>query len=166
MVVSNPASPSTARTGHRLLVLAGFLAAVAVVAGIGAIGVQGAAAEYDGLERPAWAPPSWLFGPVWSALYMMIAVAGWLVWRRAGFGWPLVAYAAQLALNAVWTPLFFGTGAYGLAFADIIALWVLIAVTVVLFRRVSRAAALLLVPYWAWVGYAAALNLAIWQLNR
>jgi tryptophan-rich sensory protein len=102
---------------------------------------------------------------VWTVLYAMIAVAGWLVWQRVGFGVPLYVYGAQLVLNAIWTPLFFGAGRYGLAFGDICLLWILIAATVVLFRRVHRPAAWLLVPYWAWVTYAAALNFAIWQLN-
>jgi tryptophan-rich sensory protein len=112
------------------------------------------------------APPSGVFGPVWTILYAMIALAGWLAWRRVGFTGPLWIYAAQLVLNAVWTPLFFGFGRYGLAFADIALLWVLVGATVLAFWRVRRAAALLLVPYWLWVTYAAALNLAIWLLNR
>jgi tryptophan-rich sensory protein len=106
-----------------------------------------------------------LFGPVWTVLYIAIAVAGWLVWRRVGWGPALGAYAVQLALNAAWTPLFFGAGAYGLALAEILVMWLAIGVTVVLFWRVSRPAAVMLVPYWAWVTYATALNFAIWRLN-
>jgi translocator protein len=150
---------------NRWLVLVGFLAAVAVAAGVGALGVRGTTSEYNGLEQPGWAPPSWLFGPVWTVLYVMIGVAGWLVWQRAGWGRETAVWAAQLVLNAIWTPLFFGAGRYGLAFLDIVALWLLIGVTVALFWRVSRPAALLLLPYWAWVTYASALNLAIWRLN-
>ncbi len=156
------------RTGHRAgrwWALAAFGLAVTATAAIGALGVQGTAAEYNGLRQPSWAPPSWLFGPVWTVLYAMIAVAGWLVWQRAGRGPALAAFAAQLVLNAIWTPLFFGAGRYGLAFLDIVALWVLIGVTVALFRPISRPATLLLLPYWAWVTYAGALNFAIWQLN-
>lgn len=145
--------------------LAGFVAAVVVTAGIGVLGVDGTSAEYRSLEQPAWAPPSWLFGPVWTALYAMIALAGWLAWRRAGFGPALTVYAVQLGLNAIWTPLFFGAGRYGLALLDIALLWVLIGVTVALFWRIWRPAALLLVPYWAWVSYATALNASIWYLN-
>ncbi|MGS2616964.1 TspO/MBR family protein [Micromonospora sp. LZ34] len=145
--------------------LLGFAAAVFVAAAIGGLGVQGAGAEYAGLEQPAWAPPAWLFGPVWSLLYALIALAGWLVWRRVGFGAALVAWTVQLVLNAIWTPLFFGAGRYGLAFAEIVLLWLAIGVTVVLFHRVRRPAAALLLPYWAWVTFAAALNLAIWRLN-
>jgi translocator protein len=154
--------------GPRWLALAGFLAAVTAAAGIGAWGVRGTTAEYNGLEQPAWAPPSWLFGPVWTVLYVTIAVAAWLVWQRTGAparGAALLAWAVQLGLNAIWTPLFFGAGQYGLALLDIVALWLALTVTVVLFRRVSRPAALLLLPYAAWVTYAAALNLAIWRLN-
>lgn len=146
--------------------LSGFAAAVIVVATIGGLGVSGTAAEYNGLKQPAWAPPSWLFGPVWTVLYAMIAVAGWLAWRRVGFTRPLWLYAAQLALNAIWTPLFFGAGRYGLAFVDIAVLWLLIGATVAAFWRIRRAAAVLLLPYWAWVTYASALNLAIWLINR
>ncbi|MDT0529929.1 TspO/MBR family protein [Micromonospora sp. DSM 115977] len=160
-------SRSAERTGgaRQWWALLGFGAAVFVAAAIGGLGVQGTSAEYASLEQPAWAPPSWLFGPVWSLLYAMIAVAGWLVWRRVGFGPALWAWVAQLVLNALWTPLFFGAGRYGLAFAEILLMWVAIGVTVALFRRVSRPATLLMLPYWAWVTFAAALNFAIWRLN-
>jgi translocator protein len=142
-----------------------FGLAVAAAALIGGLGVAGTAGEYQSLDRPAWAPPSWLFGPVWTLLYAMIAVAGWLVWRRAGWTRALTVYAVQLVLNAVWTPIFFGFGRYGLALLDIAVLWLLIGATVLLFRPVSRAAAWLLVPYWVWVTYATALNAAIWHAN-
>ncbi|WDZ84955.1 TspO/MBR family protein [Micromonospora cathayae] len=151
-----------ARTWWALL---GFGAAVVVAAGIGVLGVSDTSGEYASLRQPAWAPPSALFGPVWSVLYAMIAVAGWLVWRRAGFGPALWVWTAQLVLNAIWTPIFFGAGRYGLAFVDIVVLWLLIAATVALFWRLSRPAALLMLPYWAWVTFAAALNLAIWRMN-
>ena len=142
-----------------------FAIAVAAAALIGVLGVTGTAAEYQNLDQPPWAPPSWLFGPVWTVLYAMIAVAGWLVWRRTGWNRALTVYAVQLALNAIWTPIFFGFGRYGLALADIVVLWVLIGATVLLFRPVSRTAAWLLVPYWAWVTFATALNAAIWHAN-
>ena len=146
--------------------LAAFGAAATAAALLGALAVTGTATEYATLRRPGWAPPSWLFGPVWTVLYAMIAVAGWLVWRRVGFDRSLIPYAVQLVLNAAWTPIFFGLGAYGWALVDIVAMWVAIGVTVVGFRRVSRPAALLLVPYWLWVTFATALNAAIWLLNR
>ena len=142
-----------------------FALAVTAAALIGVLGVTGTSAEYQNLDQPSWAPPSWLFGPVWTVLYAMIAVAGWLVWRRTGWNRALTVYAVQLALNAIWTPIFFGFGRYGLALVDIAVLWVLIGVTVWLFRPISRAAAWLLVPYWAWVSFATALNAAIWHAN-
>jgi tryptophan-rich sensory protein len=145
--------------------LAAFAAAVVITAVIGSVAVTGTAEQYQTLQQPSWAPPSWLFGPVWTVLYAMIAISGWLVWRKAGVGKEIAVYAAQLVLNALWTPLFFGGDLYGVAFADIVALWILIGVTAVLFWRVSRAAAWMLVPYWMWVTFASALNLSIWQLN-
>lgn len=154
------------RSVNPWLALAGFGAAAAFAALLGGLGVAGTASEYQALERPAWAPPSWLFGPVWTVLYVMIAVSGWLVWRRVGWTPALNWYAAQLALNAIWTPIFFGFGQYGLALLDIVVLWVLIGVTVWRFRPVSRPAAALLLPYWAWVSYATALNAAIWLANQ
>ncbi|MBV1849533.1 TspO/MBR family protein [Catellatospora tritici] len=147
-------------------VLAGFVAAVTVVAVVGALAVAQPADDYAALARPGWAPPSWLFGPVWTLLYAMIALAGWLVWRAVGWGPQLVPYAVQLVLNAAWTPLFFGAGQRGVALVDIVALWVAVGVTVLAFRKVSTAAAWLLVPYWLWVTFATALNFSIWQLNQ
>ncbi|MEU4334730.1 TspO/MBR family protein [Micromonospora lupini] len=163
MEISREARPASGRRSR--LALAGFAAAVFVAAAIGGLGVQGTTDEYASLRQPAWAPPSWLFGPVWTVLYALIAIAGWLVWRRVGFSPALWAWTAQLVLNAIWTPLFFGAGQYGLAFAEIVLMWLAIGVTVALFSRVSRVATALLLPYWAWVTFAAALNLSIWQSN-
>lgn len=123
---------------------------------------------YASLKKPAWNPPGWVFGPVWTALYTMMAVAAWLVWKRGGFTvqrGPLTLFLVQLALNAVWTPLFFGLQWPGAAFAEIVLLWVAIGVTLFAFGRVSQVAAWLLVPYLAWVSFAAALNFALWRLN-
>ncbi len=159
-VAHGPRSPSSGWIG-----LAAFGAAAAAAALLGGLGVAGTAIEYASLDRPPWAPPSWLFGPVWTLLYAMIAVAGWLVWRRTGWVTALTVYAVQLALNAVWTPIFFGFGRYGLALVDIVVLWLLIGATIWLFRPISRTAAALLVPYWAWVTFATALNAAIWSAN-
>lgn len=145
--------------------LAVFGLASLVTAAIGGLGVIGTAQEYQSLNQPPWAPPSWLFGPVWTVLYAMIAVSGWLVWQKVGFRKELVAFAVQLGLNAIWTPIFFGAGLYGLAMVEIALLWVAICLTVAWFGRVSKPAALLLLPYWAWVSFAAALNTAIWYLN-
>lgn len=148
--------------------LAAFGAVVAVAALVGGLAASGAASTYQALDRPGWAPPSWLFGPVWTVLYALIAIAGWLVWRRhklVAAHPAMIAYAAQLVLNALWTPIFFAAGRYGLALVDILALWITIGVTIALFWRRSAMAALLLVPYWAWVTFAAALNAAIWRAN-
>lgn len=123
---------------------------------------------FAGLNKPAWNPPGWLFGPVWSALYTMMAVAAWLVWKRGGFAAqrrPLGWFLAQLVLNAVWTPLFFGLHRPGVAFAEILLLWLAIAWTIAAFWRVHRAAAWLLAPYLAWVSFAAVLNGTLWRLN-
>jgi len=155
----------SARRAHPIAGLAVFAVAVAAVAVIGSLSAVSAASDYAALEQPSWAPPSWLFGPVWTVLYVMIAVAGWLVWRRTGWNRALTVYAAQLTLNAIWTPIFFGFGRYGLALADIVAMWILIGATIWLFRPISRTAAWLLVPYWAWVTFATALNAAIWSAN-
>ncbi|GAB2555320.1 TspO/MBR family protein [Kribbella endophytica] len=146
--------------------LAVYAAAVTVAALIGVLGVQGTTEQYAELQQPSWAPPSWRFGPVWTVLYAMIAVSGWLVWRKTGWSKQLVPYAVQLVLNAIWTPLFFGANAIALALIEIVLLWAAIAWTVVTFRQVSRPAAALLLPYWAWTSFAGALNAAIWWLNR
>jgi len=124
---------------------------------------------YQSLEKPPWNPPGWIFGPVWTALYTMMAVAAWLVWRRGGFAAqrrPLALFLAQLALNAAWTPLFFGLHRPGVAFVDIVLLWLAIGATLLAFRAVSRGAAWLLAPYLAWVSFAAVLNFTLWRLNR
>lgn len=147
--------------------LLAFVAAVGAVALAGTLATLGAAATYAGLRGPAWAPPAWLFGPVWTVLYVLIAVSGWLAWR-AGTRLPdgLAAYGAQLALNGFWSPLFFALGWRGAALGVIVLLGAAIAVTMLQFRRRSRAAALLLAPYLLWVLFATALNFAYWTLNR
>lgn len=123
---------------------------------------------YAALVKPAWNPPGWLFGPVWSLLYAMMAVAAWLVWQRGGWALQrraLGLYVLQWALNALWTPLFFGIHRPGLAFADILALDVAVLATLFAFWRVHRFAGLLLVPYALWIAFATALNFTIWRLN-
>lgn len=123
---------------------------------------------YAGLRKPRWTPPNALFGPVWTVLYVMIAVAGWLAWRNRGHAdarAPMAIFIAQLFLNAAWAVIFFGARRIGLAFIDIILLWIAILGCVAEFSRVSVASAVLMTPYLAWVGYAAALNYAIWRLN-
>jgi translocator protein len=123
---------------------------------------------YLALNKPSWHPPAWVFGPVWSTLYVLMAVSAWLVWREGGFarqGRPLTLFLVQLVLNAAWSPLFFGLQRPGVAFVEIIILWLAIAATIVAFRRVHRVAAWLLVPYLAWVSFAAFLNGTLWRLN-
>ena len=122
-------------------------------------------AWYDGLTKPSWNPPSWVFGPVWSTLYLLMGIAAWLVWRRAGFGLPLVFWGLQLVLNALWSYLFFGLQRPDLALVDIGLLLATIVATILAFRPVSPLAAGLLVPYLLWVAFATALNLALWRLN-
>ena len=142
---------------------------VVATAAAGALSAADAAADYQRFDRPAWSPPSWVFGPVWTVLYVMIGLAGWLVWRSSSSRLRTVALGAwlvQLVLNAAWTPLFFGARQFGAAFAEVCALWVAIAVTVVFAGRAAgRPAAALLVPYWLWTTFAAALTFAVWQAN-
>jgi len=123
---------------------------------------------YLGLQRPAWAPPAWVFGPVWTALYALMAAAAWLVWRvraRRGTRHALILYGLQLALNALWPWLFFAWRRGGLAFAEVVVLLGVVGATVFAFARVRRRAAALLVPYLLWVAFASALTLAVWRLN-
>ena len=127
-----------------------------------------AGAFYEQLVRPPWAPPGWLFAPVWTVLYVLMAVAAWLVWRVHGFKEgraALVLFIVQLGANALWTWLFFVWHQGALAFAEVILLWCLIVATAVSFRRLNAVAAVLLLPYLAWVTFAAALTLAAWRLN-
>lgn len=152
--------------GRRLLALIGWLFLCFAAASLGGWFMPGA--WYASLTKPTWNPPSWIFGPVWSALYIMMAVAAWLVWRQGGWGKqrrPLLLFLVQLALNALWTPLFFGLHWQGVAFAEILLLWFAIVSTIAAFWRVHRAAAWLLAPYLAWVSFAAVLNGTLWRLN-
>lgn len=141
---------------------------VLLVAAVAFFGSQfEAGAWYDSLQKPAWTPPDWLFGPVWTFLYALMALAAWKVWiavRRIDLA--LVVYGVQLVLNGLWSYLYFGLQRPDLALIDIVALWFAIVFTIVLFRRRDRLAGALLVPYLLWVTYAAALNAAIWHLNR
>lgn len=120
---------------------------------------------YAALAKPAWNPPSWIFGPVWTVLYVMIALSGFLAWRAAGFGAATALWAAQMAANGLWSWLFFGQKRIDLALGDIVLLLVLILAYIAVVLPRSRPAALLFVPYALWVGFATALNAAIWGLN-
>ncbi|HED4875025.1 TPA: tryptophan-rich sensory protein [Stenotrophomonas maltophilia] len=148
--------------------LLGWAVVTFLAAALGARASISAAEFYAGLALPAWAPPASVFGPVWTLLYALMALAAWLVWRQGGWraATPaLVLYLLQLALNVLWSWLFFGWKQGALAFADILLLLVLIVATVVAFHRVRPAAAWLLLPYLAWVAFASALNYAVWQAN-
>lgn len=147
----------------RYLSLLAFIALVALVALAAGQFMPGP--WYAGLAKPSWMPPNWLFGPVWGVLYLMIAVAGWLVWRTQGAGAALGLWGAQLALNGLWSPVMFGAHSIGLALAVIVAMWLVIAAFIAVSWRPVRWAALLFLPYFAWVSYATALNFAIWRLN-
>jgi translocator protein len=123
---------------------------------------------YAELAKPAWNPPNWVFGPAWTLLYALMAVAAWRVWLRGGWARQKVAlgiFVAQWALNALWTPLFFGLQQPDWAFAEILILLLAILATIRAFWRIDRPAGLLLLPYAAWVAFATALNFAIWRLN-
>lgn len=123
---------------------------------------------YASLMKPAWTPPNAVFGPVWTVLYVLMGVAAWMVWRKAGFSGaalPLVLFMAQLVLNSLWSYLFFGARQPMWAFFEIVVLWVLIVITMLAFWRVRPAAGALLIPYACWVGFASALNLQLWRLN-
>ena len=151
-----------------MLALIGWLLASLVTGGIGALATRNAREFYAGLARPRWAPPGSVFGPVWTALYLMMGVAAWLVWRRAGWAGAtgaLSLYLAQLVCNAAWSWLFFAWRRGAWAFADVVLLVGLIVATVVAFARVHQLAAVLLVPYLGWVVFATALTHALWRAN-
>lgn len=120
---------------------------------------------YAALAKPTWTPPNWLFGPVWTILYVMIALAGWFAWRRRGFSAPVIVWGVQMALNAAWSYLMFGQKNITFALVDIAMLWAAIIAFIALTWRPVPKAAALFVPYAAWVSFATALNFAIWQLN-
>ena len=139
-----------------------------IAAGLGAAASINAGSFYVELIRPAWAPPGYLFGPVWTVLYIMMAVAVWLVWRIEGFEaarWACLLFLTQLVLNALWSWLFFAWQLGLWAFLDIVLLWFVLLATMIAFWQFSAMAAALLVPYLLWVSFAGALNYSIWQLN-
>jgi len=150
-----------------VLALAGWVTVCFGAAAFGALFPPGE--WYDSLRKPSWTPPAWVFGPTWTLLYLLMGVAAWMVWLRGGWRaqrLPLGCFLAQLALNAAWSPLFFGLHRPDLALADILLLWLSIAATLAVFWFQTRLATLLLLPYLAWVTFAALLNLALWRLNR
>jgi translocator protein len=158
--------PNEQRGFRSALALAGWIGLCFLAAAMGGIFLPGE--WYAGLHKPAWNPPNWIFGPVWTLLYIMMAVAAWLVWRRGGFTVQrkaLSLFLTQLLLNLLWSPLFFGLHRPGLAFVDLLLLWLALAATVRAFWRARPSASFLLLPYLAWLTFAGSLNLAICRLN-
>lgn len=148
------------------LALVGFIGLCLLVAASDAAITQSSVhGWYLSLARPPLTPPNWLFGPVWSVLYLAIAVAAWLVWRQEGHRRALQLWGWQLLANALWTPAFFGLHSPGLGLVVMAVLLVLVALTARAFRPLSRNAALLMLPYGAWTLFAAWLNLGFWWLN-
>lgn len=170
-----PSGPErgASRIGHGLA-LAGWIALSLAAGAVGSAGTLSAREFYAGLTRPAWAPPGWLFGPVWTTLYVLMGLAAWLVWRERGAPGTnvsklrargLVLFVAQLVLNALWSWIFFRWRQGAWAFAEIVLLWLVIAAVAGHFVRVRPLAAWLLIPYLAWVTFASALTWAIWRGN-
>lgn len=123
---------------------------------------------YLTLTKPTWTPPGWIFGPVWGILYLSMSVSVWLIWKQRKtqiVKIPLTLYIVQLTLNGLWSWLFFGQQLIGIALIDILLLAAIIAVTIVFFRKISKTAGLLLMPYLLWVCFATALNFEIWRIN-
>jgi benzodiazapine receptor len=153
---------------RQIIGLLGWLALSFAAAAIGAVASAGAGAFYEQLVRPGWAPPGWLFAPVWTVLYALLGIAAWLVWRVDGFKegrTALALFIVQLGANALWTWVFFVWHQGALAFAEIMLLWGLIVATAASFRRLDALAAVLLLPYLAWVTFASALTFSTWRLN-
>ena len=148
----------------------GLVLSLAVCFAVAGIGSFATSPEIGGwyakLKKPAWTPPNWLFGPVWTALYTAMGVAAWLVWKRVGWHAAIALFAVQLALNLAWSFIFFRFHSPGWAVAEIVLLWASIAATAISFAPISKTAAALFVPYILWVTYAAALNFSIWKLNN
>jgi tryptophan-rich sensory protein len=155
-------------TSRQVAGLLGWLVLTFAAAAVGALASARAAEFYQQIARPDWAPPAWLFSPVWTALYLLMGIAAWRVWRAHGFRLgrtALTLYVVQLAANALWSWVFFAWRQGGLAFAEIILLWCLIVATIAAFRPLDRPAAALMLPYLAWVSFATALTFATWRLN-
>lgn len=124
---------------------------------------------YQALNKPEWNPPNWIFGPVWTLLYVLMGISVWIIWKSYGLktaAIPIAFFIVQLILNALWSWFFFGLENVGLAFVDIIALWTFILITLILFWKLNTWSGVLLIPYIAWVSFATILNYNIWQLNK
>lgn len=155
-------------TRNQILGLIGWLCVSYIAAAIGAVASIQAKTFYSQLVQPDWAPPSWVFGPVWTILYGMMGIAAWLAWRSDNHRLQrqaLALFLLQLVFNGLWSWLFFAWHLGAMAFIDILVLWSLIVATILSFWRVRPIAASLLLPYLLWVSFAAVLNYSIWQLN-
>lgn len=153
-------------TTHNILKLLATLGATFVVATIASQFMPGP--WYEQLTKPSWTPPNWVFGPVWTILYAAMAIAAWLVWKGRSLSEvtrPMALFAGQLLLNGLWSYLFFGRQMIGMAFINIVALWLLIILTMIVFWRFNKYAGILFVPYLLWVTYAATLNFGLMYLN-
>jgi benzodiazapine receptor len=163
---SRSASPAV---GIQILGLVVSIAICFAAAGLGAaVTTPQIRGWYTTINKPSWNPPDWIFGPVWSTLYLMMAVSAWLVWRRRGLRavrGPITMFAVQLVLNSLWSVLFFGMQWPGLAAIEIVILWSAILATAIGFWRQSKVAGGLLIPYLLWVSFATVLNVTIWELN-
>lgn len=151
------------------VVLAGLIALCLGVGFAGSLATrQGLLEWYPSLRKPTWNPPSWVFAPVWTLLYVLMAVAAWLCWREVGigYGYWMFVFGFQLLLNLAWSFIFFSARNVELAFFEVVALLVWIGVTVAVFSVITPVAAWLMVPYLLWVTFATCLNWKIWQLNK
>jgi translocator protein len=177
MTTASETSQPVPGTGRSILALVAFLAIAFAVAALGSIAtIQNVEGWYATADKASWTPPNVVFAPVWTTLYVLMSVAAWLVWREhargvAGARRALVTYVVQLVLNAVWTPVFFGlypvigVSALWIGLVIIVALDVAVLVTMLRFWPVRRLAAVLLIPYWAWVLYATTLNASLAVMN-
>lgn len=161
----------TNSTGVRSwIALIGFIAAAFAAAAIGGAATASSVREwYPLLNKPSWNPPGWIFGPVWTALYLMMSVAAWRIWQKRpepGVRYALTLFFVQLALNAAWSLLFFGLRRPDLALVEIVVLWICLFLIQREFWRLDRAAGWLWLPYICWVTFAAGLNTVIVALNR
>lgn len=159
---------TTHATQSTWLSLVAWLAVSLAAGALGGIASANAKDFYAQLAKPSWAPPGWLFGPVWTALYLLMGIAAWLVWRERGHvsaRGALTLFVVQLFVNALWTWVFFAWRSGALAFANIVVLAILIVATMVLFGRIRQASAVLLAPYLAWVLFATALTASVWRDN-
>ncbi|KFU80694.1 TspO and MBR related proteins [Amycolatopsis lurida] len=163
--MSTVPSPPTHHRRLRWQALAGFIAMAAIVGIVAGLAVATRSETHNALARPSWAPPGWLYGPMWSVLLLLVAFAGWFYWRTDGETRGFAFYGVCLLLTLLWTPLFFAGGAHVLALADVVVLDFVVPITMAEFGRRSKLAAWLLVPYLLWLLFSTAVNAAVVWLN-